>query len=94
MTRQEVIDFLKSKGKTQDRFGHFVFNKVIPGLSTTLDGVTEPVARVYRYKVGPKALRYEVRVDYAGGGHAWVRLRSGFYGKLSVIGGKLHGMQR
>lgn len=68
MTKQEVSEFFRRKGYSADRFGHFVVKKH---------------GNVYRYKLGPKTIRYEVR---SGNGVSWVRLRSGYYGKLRVEG--------
>lgn len=42
--------------------------------------VKKPDGRVYRYKMGLKTLRYETKMSWGG----WHRLRSGFYGHLTI----------
>jgi hypothetical protein len=75
MTRQELEDWLISKGFIKNRFDHF----------------TKPTVPNFRFKLQSHSVRYEQKV----GSGDWVRLKSGYYGQLSISDeGKLSGLKR
>jgi len=79
MTKQELENWLISKGYSKDKFGHY---------QKTIQGTT------VRYKMQPFSVRYE-RQAYIVDHNEWLRLASGYYKNLSITpGGKLSGMKR
>lgn len=79
MDRQAFINWAVSRGWVQDRYGHLK--------KDTAD-------KQYRFKLSRVAVRYEVRVNHSDGSKSWIRLRSGYFSKLSVNGeGKLSGLR-
>ena len=85
MTRQQFVDWAKSKGWQEDNFGH---------LQKQTDG------KQYRFKISSISIRYEVKVnydatDYTKAHSDWLRLRSGYFKDLSITeDGKLSGLKR
>ena len=80
MTKQQFIDWAKSKGWKQDKFGH-------------LQKETNEI--YYRFKLSNIAVRYEKQITFSDGKHEWIRITSGYYKDLSINSeGKLSGMKR
>jgi uncharacterized protein (DUF1684 family) len=85
MKREELENWLISKGYSKDKFGHY--QKTI--------GETD-----VRYKMQADSVRYEKRItfaatDYSPKQNEWLRLASGYYKSLSITPeGKLAGMKR
>ena len=82
MTRDQFIEWAKSRGWKLDRYGH---------LKKKLNGKT------YRFKLSRVAVRYEYQLKIAGSYRStrWVRIRSGYFSKLSITDeGKLAGLRR
>jgi len=84
MTREQVASWLESKGWKKDRWVNY-----------KKSGPTKE----YRMKLEKRVVRYEVKVNHAAGKYhdastSWVRLRSGYYKKLSLVDGKLSGLVR
>lgn len=81
MTKQEFVDWAKKDGWEQDRFGHFHKGE-------------------YRLKVQDRSVRWEKMYrtsasQYNKSEKRYVRIRSGFYSKLSVSpDGTLLGLER
>lgn len=80
MTPEQVEEFLKNAGWIQDRYGHFHKNE-------------------YRIKFQSKSIRLEksfntTETAYSKSEKRWVRLRSNYFGKLSIVDGKLAGLER
>lgn len=86
MTKQEFVTWAESVGFKQDTYGHYQ--------KTQKDG------RKVRLKLSSVAVRYEVQVKmpdspYQKGKNEWVRIRSGYYSKLSINAeGSLVGLTR
>ena len=79
MTRQELENWLISKGYTRDKFGHY--QKTI--------GET-----IIRYKMQANSVRYEKQARIVNH-NEWLRFVSGYYKSLSItLEGKLTGMKR
>ncbi len=80
MTKQELENWLISKGYSQDKFGHYQ--------RTNIDG------SIVRFKMQANSARYEKQariVDH----NEWLRLALGYYKNLSITPeGKLAGMKR
>jgi hypothetical protein len=80
MTKAEVRAYFEARGWKADRFGHL--HKV------GKDGSP------YRIKLGKLTARYEVKA-WVGQDSPWIRLRSGYYGKLSLNAeGKIVGFKK
>ena len=79
MTKQELENWLTSKGYSRDKFGHY--QKTV-GISTV------------RYKMQANSVRYESQariVDH----NEWLRIASGYYKNLFITPeGKLAGLKR
>lgn len=84
MTKDEFVKWSKSKGWTQDKFGHLQ---------------RQIGEKQYRFKLSSIAVRYEVKIkfektQYSSGSSEWMRLRSGYFSKLSINEhGKLVGLK-
>ena len=70
-----VRDLLLENGWNQDRWGHYQL------------AVND---KQYRMKLQDKTLRHEVRITseataYSRKKNEWVRIRSGYYGQLSIV---------
>lgn len=79
MTRQQFLDWAKSKGWEEDKFGH---------LHKTL--MTATGMRSFRFKVSSISVRYEIQVHHPGGEYwpaknEWMRLRSGYFKDLRIL---------
>lgn len=68
MTRQELENWLISKGYQKDTYGHY--QKEIEG-------------KVYRYKLQSKSVRIE-RMAFIFDRNEWIKLRSGYYKNLFI----------
>ena len=80
MTKQELENWLISKGYSKDKFGHY---------QKTSDKGT-----VTRFKMQSNSVRYEKQVMIVDH-NEWMRLASGYYKSLSITPeGKLAGMKR
>ena len=80
MTKQELENWLISKGYSKDKFGHY---------QKTSDKGT-----VTRFKMQRNSARYEKQTEIVGK-NEWLRLASGYYKSLSITPeGKLAGMKR
>ena len=80
MTKQQFIDWTKSKGWTEDKYGH---------LQKQIDSDT------MRFKLSSTAVRLERQITMSDGKHEWIRIMSGYYKDLSINPeGKLSGMKR
>jgi len=83
MTRDQFIEWAEGRGWKLDRYGH---------LRKSTGGKT------YRFKLSRVAVRYEYRIrtrSSYGPTTRWVRIRSGYFSKLSITDeGKLAGMRR
>lgn len=80
MKAEELRAHFRTRGWKDDGYGH---------LQKTNDK-----GQWYRLKFGKMVVRYEVKVKHANGSE-WLRLRSGYYGKLSVApSGKIQGFTR
>lgn len=86
MTRQELEQWLDDRGWRRDRYGHF--HKTQEGVGPS----GEKRERRLRFKLTKLAARYETRL----GDGRWVRLKSAYYGALSLNpeNGKLRGLTR
>ena len=78
MKREELESFLLANGWTRDSFGHFHKGE-------------------YRMKMQDKSVRYErgyhtEATQYIKAEKRWMRIRSGYYGKLSIVDGKIAGL--
>ena len=75
MTKEEFINWAKSKGWTKDKFGH---------LQKTIND------KEYRFKIGSISVRYEGKLNYKSSGKeigqysTWIRIRSGYFKDLSI----------
>ena len=84
MIKQEFVNWAKSKGWEEDKFGHL--HKTV-GM------------RVYRFKVSTISVRYEIQVNHPAGDYSpakneWIRLRSGYLKNLCINeDGKLSGLK-
>ena len=90
MTREQFIEWAKSRGWTPDNYGHL--KKSIP----TNDGNQKE----YRFKLSRIAVRYEVKIRFENvpsyhPKSEWKRLRSAYFKKLTLgADGKIAGMER
>jgi len=80
MKREELENHLTTKGWTKDRWGHF-----------------KSKTGQYRMKFQAKSVRLEKQItlsgsQYSGPRNEWMRLRSQFYSKISIVDGKIHGL--
>lgn len=83
MTGQEFMDWAKSKGWEEDRFGHLRISRAPDG-----------ELRLYRFKISKIAVRYEIQVVYDDGKKDWLRLRSGYLKDLEIDeNGRLRGLK-
>jgi hypothetical protein len=80
MTKQEFIDYLKTRGWKEDQWGHYKKEKhYIAGEQKT-----------YRYKIGKLATRYEVKTSMG-----WVKILSGYYKNMRINEkGQIYGLSR
>ena len=79
MKREELENWLISKGYSKDKFGHY--QKTIKGTVT-------------RFKMQSNSARYEKQAMIFGK-NEWIRQYSGYYKSLSITPeGKLAGMKR
>jgi len=80
MDRQAFINWAIERAWELDKFGH---------LKKEVNG------KQYRFKLSRVAVRYESQVIHDDGSKSWIRLRSGYFSKLSVdTEGKLSGLKR
>ena len=79
MTKEQLSECLERCGFVKDRFGHYK--------KTILDG--QGRRAVYRYKIQEISVRKEV---FSPAFKGWVRLKSGYLSKMSIVGGKISGM--
>ena len=88
MTKQEFINWAKTKGWIEDKYGNFQNSQA------TTKELTH-----YRFKVSNISVRYEVRVHHPAGSYSsdqneWVRIKSGYFKDLSITDyGKLRGLR-
>ena len=93
MTRQQFIEWAKSRGWEEDKWGHL--RKGVDD-SGNLSG--NPT-RLYRFKLSSIAVRYEIRVHHEAGQYgpassSWMRLRSGYFRDLGIDpDGRLRGLK-
>lgn len=73
MTKQEFITWAKSRGWTEDKYGHL--QKRI-GFGT--------ISNLIRFKLSSTAIRYEKQITMSDGKHEWLRLYSGYYKDLRI----------
>ena len=79
MTKQELENWLISKGYSKDKFGHY---------QRTINRITT------RFKMQANSARYEKKAEIVDH-NEWLRLASGYYKNLSITPeGKLSGMKR
>ena len=79
MKREELENWLISKGYSKDKFGHY--QKTIKGTVT-------------RFKMQSNSARYEKKAEIVDH-NEWMKLASGYYKSLSITPeGKLAGMKR
>lgn len=93
MTKDELIQWLISKGYKKDTYGHYQ-------KEVELNGKSEKI----RYKIQGYSVRYERQIlvednyDHPGFGrvaHDWIRLASGYFKDLSINDkNQLCGMKR
>lgn len=84
MTKQEFINWAKSKGWTEDKWGHL--QKEIKPLS---------IGEKYRFKLGSISVRYEKKIEVGIKQTEWLRLRSGYFKDLNTTPeGRLTGLKR
>jgi len=69
MTKQELINWAKSRGWVEDKYGH---------LQKKIDSNT------MRLKLSNTAVRYEKQVTMPDGKHEWVRIYSNYFKYLSI----------
>lgn len=73
MTKQDLENWLVSRGYSKDKYGNYQKNK---------DG------KVYRYKLQATSVRYEVQITLTDWNdkpkHEWLRIKSGYYKNLSL----------
>ena len=70
MTKQEIVNFLKSKGYIEYRLGCFAKEKP-----------SKPIPYgFHHYRLCDKILKIEERTSYG----TWIRLKAGYYGNLSI----------
>lgn len=74
MTRDEFIIWAERHGFRKDRYGHLVRD-----LSSTGGDVR-------RLKMSKSKVRFEIRAEI-GGRNEWIRLRSGYFSKMSLPNG-------
>ncbi len=91
MTRQELENWVISKGYSKDKFGHYTRRVINAHLE---DGIVTT-----RFKMQSNSVRYEKQIevsDYKDGlVHEWMKLAGGYYKNLSITPeGKLSGMKR
>ena len=80
MKRQELENWLISKGYSKDKFGHYQ--------------ITDNGGTTYRFKMQTNSTRYEKQA-YIVDNNEWLRIMSGYYKNLSITPeGKLAGMKR
>lgn len=85
MTKQEFIAWAKSRGWESDRWGNL--QKSMKKKGELHDTICD-----YRYKLCPRVVRLEVKIKI-GDTNEWIRIRSGYYSKLSLNeGGKIVGL--
>lgn len=78
---REIIEFLKSTGWEEDRYGNYTkFN-------TTSGGK-------YRIKFQSISLRYESQCQHADGSKSWVKIRGGYVKDIKIVEGKLTGWSK
>lgn len=80
ITKDQFREWAADKGWEADQHGHL--QKAVP---LEVNGEI----RRYRYKLTKIAVRYELRV-----GDRWVRIKSGYFGKMAIVDNKLEGMKR
>ena len=81
MTKQQFIDWAKSKGWKEDKFGHLQKENNI--------------GDHFRFKLSAISVRYESQLTFYDNKHEWFRHGSGYYKDLSITSdGKLSGMRR
>jgi hypothetical protein len=81
MTKDELIQWLISKGYHVDKFGHY-------------QKVSEQTGKNYRYKIQDISVRYEVQSKICGK-NEWCRIMSGYFKDLSINDkGQLCGLKR
>ena len=79
MTKQELENWLISKGYSKDKFGHY---------QRTINKTTT------RFKMQANSARYEKKAEIVDH-NEWLRLAFGYYKNLSITPeGKLSGMKR
>lgn len=84
LTKQDIINWATQRGWELDKYGH---------LQKKIND------KEYRFKLSSTALRYEVKVYFAGiqysrPGSEWMRLRSAYYKDLHITEeGKLSGLK-
>ena len=84
MTKQQFIDWARSKGWAEDNFGHL--RKDIR--------IDEEILK-YRFKLSSTLARHEIQITMPDGKHEWLRRKSNYYKYLSITpDGKLSGMKR
>ena len=86
MKREELENWLISKGYKRDKFGHY--HKTVTNVHVRGDSVTT------RFKMQANSVRYEKQVMIVDH-NEWMKLASGYYKNLSITPeGKLAGMKR
>jgi hypothetical protein len=80
VTKQEFIEWAKSKGWIPDKYGH---------LQKELES-----GALLRFKIQANSVRYERKLKFTDGGSEWRRVRSGYFKDLSIgEDGKLRGLR-
>ena len=86
MKREELENWLISKGYSKDKFGHYQ--------KTVIDTHLENGSVTTRFKMQSNSARYEKKAEIVDH-NEWLRLASGYYKSLSITPeGKLAGMKR
>jgi hypothetical protein len=86
MTKQELINWLLSRGYVKDTYGNY-------------RKPNDTNYSNYRFKLNPTSVRHEKQIhfeatQYSKASHEWMRLRSAYYKNLSVTAdGKLVGLK-
>lgn len=90
MKREDFIKWAESRGWETDMFGHLKKTEGTQEYPSPRHVAGVYRFKTYRYKLSRIAVRHEVK-----SASGWVRLRSGYFSKLSITtDGKLAGLTR
>lgn len=80
ITKKQFIEWAIENGWEQDRFGN---------MQKEVSGTAEFTIQRFRLKFTKLVVRKEVR-----SGERWIRLKSGYFGEMTITDGRLEGMKR